>query len=112
MVSVCVAAVRPIGVGFNEVITGAAGGVGATALQFTAIANASTDPSPVARSYPVPALNPLSTPTLPAPVEQLGLPPLHGTAIVPVVTSWKTAPDCPARLYSRGFGFPLRLPVY
>ena len=51
-------------------------------------AAASTEPSPVAMSYPVPALQQDITPYPPAPFEmQFGLPATHTTALLPVVTS-------------------------
>src|ERR1039458_4267327 len=53
-----------------------------------------TDPRPVARSYPAPALNPESTPIRSPGVltTQFSVPAEHGMAIVPTVISLKTHP--------------------
>ena len=54
-------------------------------------AAASTEPSPVAMSYPVPALQHDITPAPPVLPVQFGLPATQTTALLPVVTSWKAA---------------------
>src|SRR5262249_28533111 len=51
-------------------------------FQFWNSASASADPSPVALSYPAPALSPMD------PVRQSGDPCAHGTAISPSMVSW------------------------
>ena len=65
-------------------------------LQCPTITAASTDPSPVAGSYPVPAAYPAAP----------------GTLLLPAVTSWNTAAPPPAcfvaSVYSAGFAFPIR----
>ena len=60
----------------------------------------STEPSPVAWSYPGPALKPMS------PVVQSELPITHGTMLFPAVTSWKIPDVVCAKRYSAGLIFP------
>ena len=73
-----------MGFGLIEAMTGDGG---PPAVQFWTSAAASTEPHPVARSKPAPALNPVRTPTAGAAVEQFGEPPTQGTALVPELMS-------------------------
>jgi hypothetical protein len=79
-----------------------------------------TDPNPVARSYPAPAVYAITfppavvvkTPTLELLVAlQLGAPPVQGTAIFPVVTSWNAVGKLVARRYNTKFASPCLCPV-
>ena len=63
--------------------------------------NASTEPSPVTWSYPVPALKPM----LVVPLGQFVVPLVQGTLLFPLVMSWNAEGVLAAMLYKVGLTF-------